>query len=420
MSSEAPFQLFGSTPSLNSNFIIGNSEVFSKPLSYLEIELNWDNLPSDFKDYYEAYNQYLCKLHKDCDDVEEPSLFEKLTSFFVNLFKQPVTPLTCEIDYTKDYYFKNTSFQVGFKWLNNKVWTQFSMPKFGCKAEEETDTLDLNSDTNTSNQSIEPEELFCVDGGELKPNSSSEFRYNYNSSSSRNITPYPQLQKTELEYTETSAFGFMKVQLMKPNLGFGNDIYAQVVSDVALENAKNITDDNGAELILAPNPPFIPEVTLFTANYNAGYSYKFDRQENSSYPYQCFYYTPFKKFLVCDQSMPIPDYTYQLASTIVTKDTPKVNGLALYPAYKKDGALIIGLENLVTPQELNMYFELVRNYTTSDTSEDIDVDYAFMEEKGWNDLPLLSDSTKNFGCSGIIQVNVPETISMAYILYARG
>ncbi|WP_299114015.1 hypothetical protein [uncultured Winogradskyella sp.] len=414
LSTEAPFQLFGPTPNLNSNFIIGNSEIFSKPLKYLEIKLDWDNLPQDFKEYYDAYNKYIAKISNvENEETTTDSLFTRIARFIINLFT-PNTTSKCTIPDSPDCdYYNNKSFQVEFKWLKNRVWAQFSMPKFGCNEEVETENSELNSDTNTEGDEITPQELFCVVDEVIESDSNSKFRYEYNSSKSSNIKPYPNLQKTELEYTEASTSGFMKIQLVEPEYGFGNDIYAQVVSFIAIKNAAYIADECYEKLLLAPNPPFIPEVTIFTANYSATHTYKFNEQDEEMYPYQCYYYTPFKNFLVCNQSMSIPDYTYQLATPIITKDIPKNRGISLYPAYKGEGTLLLGLEGLITPEELNMYFELVRNYTKSMTLEDAEVGYAYMEEKNWNNLPVLYDGTKNFSCSGIIQLNVPENISTA-------
>jgi hypothetical protein len=64
LSTKTPFQIFGPIPGANSNFMIGSAEIFSKPITSLIIELDWDNLPFppsilDFSKYYEAYNTYL-------------------------------------------------------------------------------------------------------------------------------------------------------------------------------------------------------------------------------------------------------------------------------------------------------------------------------------------------------------------------
>ena len=59
VSSKNPYQPFGPTPLLNSSFIMGSNEIFSKPISSFDIKIDWTNLPDDFYCYYEIYNKYL-------------------------------------------------------------------------------------------------------------------------------------------------------------------------------------------------------------------------------------------------------------------------------------------------------------------------------------------------------------------------
>lgn len=45
LNTKNPFQLFGPIVNMNSNFLIGSNEIFSKPLNWLSVELDWDALP---------------------------------------------------------------------------------------------------------------------------------------------------------------------------------------------------------------------------------------------------------------------------------------------------------------------------------------------------------------------------------------
>ncbi|PCI93946.1 MAG: hypothetical protein COB15_15420, partial [Flavobacteriales bacterium] len=81
LSTIKPYQLFGSAPSQNSSFFIGSEEIFSKPLSFLNVSLDWNALPSDFQSYYEAYN---CNLNLN-DDLE--SLTDRMAVLNVSLTK---------------------------------------------------------------------------------------------------------------------------------------------------------------------------------------------------------------------------------------------------------------------------------------------------------------------------------------------
>lgn len=51
-----PFQIFGPFPEVGADVYIGNSEVFSKDLSSLKLNIEWDNLPQEgLKKYYRGY-----------------------------------------------------------------------------------------------------------------------------------------------------------------------------------------------------------------------------------------------------------------------------------------------------------------------------------------------------------------------------
>lgn len=55
LSPDKPIPLFGSQPRIGSQFYIGSAEVFSKKLSYLAFNLEWQAPPADFYDHYRAY-----------------------------------------------------------------------------------------------------------------------------------------------------------------------------------------------------------------------------------------------------------------------------------------------------------------------------------------------------------------------------
>jgi hypothetical protein len=56
-----PFQLLGGAPKVNESFMIGNAEIFSKPLQNLDVQLTWNPFAPnfDFAEYYKEYNDYL-------------------------------------------------------------------------------------------------------------------------------------------------------------------------------------------------------------------------------------------------------------------------------------------------------------------------------------------------------------------------
>ncbi len=50
-----PFNPFGATPRVGSNFLVGSGEVFQKRLTSIQLDLTWAGLPKRFNDHYAGY-----------------------------------------------------------------------------------------------------------------------------------------------------------------------------------------------------------------------------------------------------------------------------------------------------------------------------------------------------------------------------
>lgn len=55
LSADKPMPLFGGQPRIGAPFYIGSTEIFSKKLSYLAFNLEWQTPPEDLYDHYQAY-----------------------------------------------------------------------------------------------------------------------------------------------------------------------------------------------------------------------------------------------------------------------------------------------------------------------------------------------------------------------------
>jgi hypothetical protein len=197
----------------------------------------------------------------------------------------------------------------------------------------------------------------------------------------------------------------MKLSLSGPSYGFGSTLYPNVVSDIALQNALNII--NKKDPIAPANPPFVPQLTAFSANYSASYQYTFNAASTSAtYPIQCYLYAPFANYAVYDSSQPDTGYTYTIGSTGISEPP---SGISLWASVNYKGYLFLEFSNLQPANALNIFFGLARNFTTA--ARGGSPDYYYISNAGWKTLPLLSDGTDNFSCSGIIKVNVPDDIS---------
>ena len=62
---------FGALPKQGSSFYLGSAELFAKPLTELNINIHWNNIPPLMQDYYQTYNEFLTtnQLSKQIKDL---------------------------------------------------------------------------------------------------------------------------------------------------------------------------------------------------------------------------------------------------------------------------------------------------------------------------------------------------------------
>ncbi|WP_430410649.1 hypothetical protein [Kordia sp.] len=294
------------------------------------------------------------------------------------------------------FQYSNASFSVNFTELQNGLWQVFTHDEIG---ENNTKYAILSSDpanlffpSEDTNTAIPPTRTFTFSGLDIPIEEVD-----------------PTLQKTLLQLTDTSETGFLKMQLIKPTYGFGTALYAKVVGAIALYNGNLIAHKSDKALVNPPNIPFTPIINKITGNYSAAATCDFSNSENA-YPLECFYYTPFLNYKVYDTETGISAKDTTIGNsplrhadgTLVT-----LTALPLIPNFTSQGQLFLELENVIAPAQLSFYFELARTYTEHTLDEKI-VTFSYLSTTGWNVLPIVSNGTNNFSCSGIITVNIPE------------
>lgn len=398
LNTKNPFPPFGPIPLVNSNFIIGNNEIFSKPLDSFSIQIDWDKRPSDFETYYDAYNAYLKKLDPQTDTKQRRSLARLLESITHKKKDLPDAKVP----------FSNASFTVNFNLLQNKSWQDLKM----CK----TDITDADIVFVPKEDNCNPIFLFDPEKGDPKvpftTTSSSAYISISNlktsdASGSNNaiIQPDPTIQNQPLKFTDASSSGFIKMSLTSPEYGFGSELYPNIVAAIALQNGNLITAKKGKivdKFITAANVPFVPKIKTFTAEYDASVTYKLDNTA-TDYPFQYFIYSPFITYKIFD-SNELNDTTLNTAITGVSDENAS-GGFLLYPSFNYSGALFIELDSLICNSTLNLFFQLARN-STAVTAED-SITYLYLSNSGWKKIEPLSDGTDEFKCSGIIELPIP-------------
>ncbi|RBW55867.1 hypothetical protein DS884_16085 [Tenacibaculum sp. E3R01] len=221
----------------------------------------------------------------------------------------------------------------------------------------------------------------------------------------------PNIQNVPLELTQETSSGFIRMQLKNPKEGFGTLLYPKVVGAIAMYNAELLALNIKKGIDIYPleepaNEPFTPIVGFFKGNYRSSCTYEYNSDTDGfksvmypNYPIECFYYNAFKNYKVYD-------------SNLTTKENLKIknNFPSITPKYDGKGQLILGLEEVIAPAEISFYFELAQDYKTV-KKEVSSIVYEYLGKTGWENLTVISDTTNEFSCSGIITFNFPSDIT---------
>lgn len=421
LSAKKPFEPLGPAPPVNSNFFLGSAEIFSKPFKQICLEMDWDALPTDFRQYYKAYNKYL--KHYDIIDgsgSRSPSWFMRwVEKLFGWLFRWNVGA----------FHYSNDSFLVSFDFLQDASWNDLAV--------EETDHCVLSNKKSKREERREKRALRKAKKGlplfHEKLTGLSPTSWFNCPDPPEEFVPNPELQKKPLKYSDKITDGFMRMTLVNPGFGFGLDLYGKVVAYMALLNAKTLIKQIGflsslfstKKIKEAANKPYNPKLKKISVSYDAEHTYDLSIQQgeiisDTSYPIQCFHYTPFATFKSFDNAVNPDDQLaivdFSLSSPLVgneqdedQEDEKKTTGLPVHIPFQQEGALFLEFENLVGNAELNLFFDLSRKVGVPNTKAAID--YSVLMQDGWTKTPVMQDETQDFICSGIIDLNIPMNVS---------
>jgi hypothetical protein len=470
LTTKTPFQPFGPIPLKSSSFIIGSNEIFSKPFNELITELTWDALPAsfDFELYYRQYNAYLLESGiaiivtpeeikknpqpaKDPLKVKKPSGIRRLFTWAGGLLKRKQAVASTDENESGEIpvpvplvpsYFNNFCFTVDFRLLSAQSWENFSMQKVQAGENDFvpyiTNAACMSSAVVVTGLTPPPfcEGTLLFSTEDCLLTNKSYFRHTGQEAAD------PFIQNSPLLFTDTSTSGFIRMELCGPAYGFGAELYANLVSDIALRNARRLieldrekrleeeeakdpTEKNKAgdkktgeekkqkdkkadkPVFIAPAVlPFVPKLAGFTAHYSAEQFYNLTAEiKTGDYPLQCFFYSPFENYSVYDNS-PAAAELISSAGLTITGIVWETSGLPLFPRLDYKGVLFLEIENLVPADALSIYFKLSRKYAGTDTKK-LEIGYHYLAVTGWKELKVLADSTNKFTCSGVIKVNVP-------------
>jgi hypothetical protein len=192
-----------------------------------------------------------------------------------------------------------------------------------------------------------------------------------------------------IEYGNDTQLGFIKLMLTR---NFLHKEYPNYLTNAV------ITKATGGTATL-PNPPYTPVIKTLTANYTS--SQDFDVKQD-----QFFHIYPFGE----------AETTPSDSSTNENKLIQNTAYLAPQFTYNHDlqeGALFIGLQSLVPPQNLSILFDAAEGSGDAEFTAP-HINWRYLSNNQWYAFSiedLLSDTTNGLLTTGIVQFAIPEDIT---------
>lgn len=199
------------------------------------------------------------------------------------------------------------------------------------------------------------------------------------------------------EYNSMSKRGFIKIELTEPVHAFGHSVYPAIVSDITLENSKSGFLKGKTKKNL-PKPAFTPQIRSISLDYESTSSLSvkenYQTSEENSGNGELYHLHPFG------------------FSKIFPNKSEK--NVYVAPSYNVQGELYMGLTNVKPPQVVSVLFEMLDEFNISSEEEPPVIEWAYLSNNKWFTLKpsnILRDDTNNFLKTGIIKIDLPESIN---------
>lgn len=209
--------------------------------------------------------------------------------------------------------------------------------------------------------------------------------------------------KLKPDYNSMSKRGFLKIELVSPLHAFGHEVYPALVSDITLENSKTGFLKGKTKKDL-PRPAFTPQVRSISLDYES--TTRISMKEN---------------FQAGNRGSG-GDALYHLHPYGHIKVFPNksMKKISVVPEYDTQGELYLGLEEINAPQQVSLLFEMLDEFNISSEEEPPEIEWAFLADNRWYGLKpsnILRDDTNSFLKTGIIIIDIPESINRNNTLF---
>lgn len=328
-----PFELLGAIPKENSHFIFGHREAFSKPITELSVHMKWAKNPimkGGFETYFKQYAN------------------KKLSS---SISSRP----------------KTSEYVLAPTYLKNGGWREMILNP------PTIETFSLEKEGYSTATNIYGDELTInMNEDELNPE----------------IIQYENYKP----YSQESTSGFVKMTLNCPEVAFGHDHYAQILSETVMYNSRLKRREKPLQM---PNAPFVPIIETVEMSYKAEGSAispgSIGENPNNIHFYQ------------------LSPFGYK---KIEFKSTDHAQ--TFFDTDRFEGSLMLGLDKVPVNGEITLLFDMNDESTNDKYRERMPIHWSYMRDNEWvffDKKGMLLDTTNGFINSGIVKLKIPHPIN---------
>jgi len=211
---------------------------------------------------------------------------------------------------------------------------------------------------------------------------------------------YTSVKRSDYRYELASRNGFYRLNLSGPQGRFGHSEYPMLLSSILSQNAKR------KKPLPQPNPPYTPLLNGIGLDYSAHERILVAETKqiaNATQSAKLFHHHPFG----VEQVFPFR----------------RERVARLFPSYNDEGALYIGLQGSQVVGQLSLFFHITDRNSHVFTGEIAMCHWSYLTGDGWQRIPatnVLADSTQGFLTSGVVTLDIPETVSDSNPIMPQG
>ncbi|MFL5764158.1 MAG: baseplate J/gp47 family protein [Bacteroidia bacterium] len=201
--------------------------------------------------------------------------------------------------------------------------------------------------------------------------------------------------ETLTKYDNNTPRGFLRLELA--NIDFGHHDFQNSFATQALIASKDAQD--GKKSFSLPNEPYTPLVSDINLSYTSSVTIQLVNNAVVNSP------AGFDNRV--DQFFHIEPFGVAESHPFIVKQFPSIS---LFPVYKDEGSLYIGLSDLHPSETLSVLFKVAEGSANPDFERQ-PVKWSYMVNNEWNDFPplkVLSDTTNGLLTSGIITFDISK------------